>query len=241
MNKIYIGTTGWNYQHWKEVFYPSDLPQSESLEFYAKKLNSVELNNSFYRLPDKGKFEKWRESVPKTFKFAVKASRYITHVKKLNDTLKPVTNLIENANGLGINLGPILFQLQTNWKSNPERLENFLRNLPQNHTYAIEFRHKTWLNEDTYKLLEKHRVAFVIHDYKNPKTPEIITANLIYLRFHGPNGNYEGKYEKDFIKNLAQKISNWHDHGHTIYCYFNNDQNGYAAANACELARELEL
>jgi uncharacterized protein YecE (DUF72 family) len=185
-HRVRIGTSGWHYKHWLGVFYPTGTRPSEMFQFYARHFDTVEINNSFYRLPTATTFDNWRESSPRNFCYAVKASRFITHMKKLKDPQSSSAKFFLVADRLDDKLGPILFQLPPRWKVNVERLDEFLRTLPREHQYAVEVRDESWLITEVYELLRQHNVAFCIHDFADMKVPKSITADFTYLRFHGP-------------------------------------------------------
>ena len=232
---IHIGTSGWHYGHWEGPFYPKDISSDEYLEYYSKHFHTVEVNNSFYKIPDQETIREWRDTVPKRFIFSVKASRYITHMKKLKDPDKGVPNLMSAISLFENKLGPILFQLPPNWHANPERLEAFIISLPRNYDYAFEFRDTSWFDDRIYKILEKHNTAFCIYELGDVMSPKIITSDLIYIRLHGPAGPYKGQYKTSALEEWAKSISKWSKHGKKIYCYFDNDEAGYAPRDAMRL------
>jgi uncharacterized protein YecE (DUF72 family) len=232
---IYIGTSGWQYDHWQEPFYPEDLPKSRFLEFYAEHFQTVEINNSFYQLPSAETLTHWREATPPEFRFSVKASRYITHMKKLKDPAEPVSNFLKRVELLADKLGPILFQLPPNWHFNRERLSSFLEVLPGDFKYTFELRDPSWLNPDAYELLATHNAAFCIYEFNGRLSPKEITADFIYIRLHGPDGPYQGRYDISVLAGWAGALSTWSSQGRQIYCYFDNDQAGYAVQNALQL------
>lgn len=234
-SSILIGTSGWQYDHWSGPFYPSDLPKEEYLEFYAERLHSVEVNSSFYGLPDPKTAQGWREQAANGFIFSVKASRYLTHMKKLKDPQEPLDNFLESIQELKGQLGPILFQLPPNWQFNPERLVSFLDILPQGYRFTFEFRDPSWFDPRAYGALREYHAAFCIYDLKGQVSPKEITADFVYVRLHGPAGPYEGKYGTQELSGWAGAISTWSDQGRDVYCYFNNDMAGYAVQNALEL------
>ncbi len=184
--KIFIGTSGWHYKHWLGVFYPPGTSGGEMFEFYARHFDTVEINNSFYRLPTANTFDNWRESSPRNFCFAVKGSRFITHMKKLKDPKISSAKFFLLAERLEKKLGPILFQLPPRWKLNLERLSAFLDDLPARHKYVFEFRDESWLVTPVFELLRRHNAAFCVHDFADMKVPREITADFSYIRFHGP-------------------------------------------------------
>ncbi len=235
---VYIGTSGWHYPHWRGVFYPWELPAQELLGFYCQHFRSVEINNSFYHLPARQTFRLWYQQTPKNFCFAVKASRYITHMKKLKDARQAVATFLSHARGLKEKLGPILFQLPPRWVRAPERLSQFLEALPGGYRYAFEFRDPTWFHEETYRELRRHNAAFCVYDLAGQTSPRIVTADFAYLRLHGPSVfKYQGRYSRPQLVTWWRTMRAWGKDVNAIYVYFDNDQNGYAALNAQELQR----
>lgn len=232
---VHIGTSGWHYKHWKGPFYPEDMSTDEFLGHYVREFDTVEINNSFYRLPGKETFAGWSEAVPKGFVFAVKGSRYITHMKKLKDPIEPVAALMDAASGLGTKLGPVLFQLPPRWRVNTERLESFLRTLPEGHRFAFEFRDHSWYDDRVYDLLNRYGAAFCIYDLSGELSPKVVTADFVYVRLHGPDGAYRGSYGEGALGSWAGDIVEWSRSGREVFCYFDNDEAGYAAANAARL------
>jgi len=237
---VHIGTSGWHYDHWKGPFYPQDLPAKKMLEYYARSFQTAEINNTFYQLPKKETLEQWRDTVPGNFIFAVKGSQYITHRKKLKDPQASLPNFLEPVKSLGQKLGPILFQLPPKWKANPQRLREFLRELPEDHRYAFELRDPDWFNESVTEALEESNAAFCIYDFAGRQSPRTLTADFVYIRLHGPDGAYQGKYEEGALKEWTDAITKWTDGGKDVYCYFDNDENGYAAQDALRLKSMLE-
>ena len=205
-------------------------------EFYARHFNTVEINNSFYRLPTPQTFEAWRENAPRDFVFAVKASRFITHMKKLKDAKRSSEKFFLATDYLEKKLGPILFQLPPRWKLNIDRLAEFLEALPDEHRYAIEFRDESWLVTEVFQLLRKYKAAFCIHDFADMKVPIEVTADFAYIRFHGPtSAKYWGSYSKAELRKWAQRIDGWRRELSSVYVYFNNDPAGEAVKNALTL------
>jgi uncharacterized protein YecE (DUF72 family) len=233
---IHVGTSGWHYDHWKGPFYPDEVTGGDRLEYYAKRFRTVEVNSSFYRLPEVRTLRRWRETVPRGFAFSVKASRYITHVKKLKDpgdTLPPLLNRIES---LEDSLGPVLFQLQPSWKCDHERLGSFLGALPRDFRYVFEFRNPDWFNERTLELLSQRGAAFCIFEIGDVESPRRITSEFTYIRLHGPGKPYQGSYTTGALSGWADAFSSWAGGGTEVFCYFDNDDSGYAALNAAELS-----
>lgn len=230
--KIHIGTSGWHYKHWVGTFYPEKMKPDQFMEFYLKYFRTVELNNSFYMLPQESTFRQWAKQVPKGFLYSVKASRFITHMKKLLDPVENFGNFIERAKALGDKLGVILFQLPPGWKYDKERFENFISALPKEYRYTFEFRNHTWYNDEVYALLKKHNVSFCIYELEYHQSPIEVTADFVYIRLHGPGLKYQGSYSDAVLKKWAKRIKGWSEEGKDVFVYFDNDQLGYAAHNA---------
>jgi len=237
--KVCIGTSGWHYDHWRGPFFPEGMPDEEMLGFYARHFPAAEINNSFYQLPKAETLEHWRDAVPDNFRFAVKASRYITHMKKLKDPRQPVDRFLQRVAVLGDRLGPVLFQLPPNWRCNVERLAAFLAALPGTGRYAFEFRDPSWFDDKVYQLLEEAGAAFCIYDLAGRQSPKTVTADLVYVRLHGPDQAYEGSYSVQALAGWAGAISAWKNQGRNVFCFFDNDQQGYAPANARRLQEML--
>jgi uncharacterized protein YecE (DUF72 family) len=241
MSKIYIGTSGYIYPHWEGIFYPEDWPKSRKLEFYCQHFDTVELNNTFYRLPGEKAFEGWRKRTPKDFIFAVKVSRFITHVKKLVDCKESWKIFLKRALILKEKLGPLLFQLPPFLKADPKKLEDFvkmiLKESPKGLRFAFEFRNESWCDEKIYHILKKFNLAWVIVD--SPSWPKVyqVTADFVYVRMHGSKILFGSKYTKKELEDLAKKIKKWKKQNLDVYVYFNNDAHGYAVENAKELLK----
>ncbi len=238
---IRIGTSGFHYKHWKGPFYPTKMPDAAMLDFYTRHFDTVELNNSFYRLPTVDAFKCWRDATPENFVFAVKASRFITHNKKLKDPENAVDNLLPRAAHLGKKLGPVLFQLPPKWRVNPERLRNLLQILPRDLRYAFEFRELSWMTSEICAILRDYNAAFCIYELAGYRSPVSLTADFTYVRLHGPaSGKYQGSYNEQQLSQWARQIESWAKELKAVYFYFDNDQAGYAATNALRL-REMVL
>ena len=204
--------------------------------FYSGYFDTVELNNSFYHLPKIETFASWRENSPRKFRFAVKGSRFITHMKKLKDPEPSIERFFVAAEHLEEKLATVLFQLPPHWKLNRERLEEFLEALPQHHRYAFEFREESWLVPEVFELLRRYNAAFCIHDLGGIQSPVEITANFTYIRFHGPGeAKYQGSYSDNALKKWAEQIQEWRASLKSIFIYFNNDIGGWAIKNALRL------
>jgi uncharacterized protein YecE (DUF72 family) len=232
---IRIGTSGWHYKHWIGNFYPRGTPASKMLAYYFERFDTVELNNSFYHLPKQPALESWRASTPEGFCFAAKGSRFLTHMKKLKDPEQGLKRFLDAIEILGEKLGPILFQLPPNWELDLQRLKIFVECLPKEHRYAFEFRNASWSVAPTYELLAQHNIAYCIFDLAGVQSPIEVTADIAYVRLHGPGGKYQGSYTDEALKHWASRIRKWRRELKAVYVYFDNDQAGYAAANALEL------
>lgn len=232
---IHVGTSGWHYDHWRGPFYPEALAKEEFLTHYARRFQTVEVNNTFYQLPREKTLVQWRQAVPREFVFAVKASRYITHMKKLKDPQEPVSNFMERVAALEDKLGPVLFQLPPRWRFNGERLHSFLEALPDGHRYVFEFRDHSWFNDRAYEALARHNAAFCIYHLAGELSPKEVTADFVYVRLHGPAGSYQGQYRTEDLAGWAGAFSTWARQGKDVYCYFDNDEAGYAAQDALRL------
>jgi uncharacterized protein YecE (DUF72 family) len=234
-----VGCSGWQYKHWRGGFYPADLPASRWLEYYTLHLDTVEINNSFYRLPEAHTFEIWSQRVPPGFLFAVKASRYITHMKKLKDAGGSIDLLFSRVTHLNDALGPVLYQLPPRWPLNMERFKAFLRTLPPNFTHVVEFRDPTWYVEDVFDELNTHGVSLCLHDMEDAATGLHLVGPAVYLRFHGP-AKYRGRYPSGRLAATAAWCADRLSEGVPVYAYFNNDIGGHAPRDAIrfrELAR----
>ena len=233
---IRIGTSGYHYKHWVGKFYPPKTPPSKMLEYYMRHFDTLELNNSFYRLPTIEAFESWRDATPPNFIFAVKASRFITHNKKLKDPGNALENLLPRAEHLGGKLGPVLFQLPPKWKVNLERLKALLEILPREHRYTFEFREPSWMTAEVHSLLRRYNAAFCIYELAGYRSPCKVTADFAYVRLHGPTaGKYQGSYSKAQLREWARRLDQWSTSLKAVYIYFDNDEAGFAAQNALEL------
>jgi uncharacterized protein YecE (DUF72 family) len=237
---VLIGTSGWSYKHWENgMFYPPKLPAAEFLAFYAKQFSTVEINYSYYQLPPRRTFELWARKSPPDFLFAVKASRYLTHMKKLKDPEEPLARLMEHASGLGHKLGPVLFQFPRQWKVQGERLAEFLAALKAHprHRYAFEFRHSSWLVAEVYQQLRDANAALCLPIGWGIPLDVQVTADWTYLRFHG--GADSIAFTDGELRPWAERIATWRDQGIDSYSYFNNDTPENGRAPAIDNARRL--
>jgi uncharacterized protein YecE (DUF72 family) len=234
--EIRIGTSGWHYKHWLGRYYPEGMKPASMLEWYLRDFDSVELNNTFYQLPKESSFDAWRESVPADFRFAVKGSRFITHMIKLKDAARGLNNFLPRAERLGRRLGPILWQLPPGWKVNVERLEEFLSLLPRKHRYAFELRNETWMTDAVFEVLRKYDAAFCVYELAGYHSPMELTANWTYIRLHGPTADkYQGSYSSRQLESWAKRIEGWRGKLDAVYVYFDNDDSAYAVDNALAL------
>ncbi|MEW6407431.1 MAG: DUF72 domain-containing protein [Patescibacteria group bacterium] len=260
-SNIWIGTSGYNYDHWQSVFYPENLAQKKWLEFYTKHFKTVELNVTFYRLPQESAFHGWHCRTPKDFLFVCKGSRFISHIKKLRGVKQAVDLFFARAKLLKEKLKVVLWQFPPNFKLKQktkdqkskiqiknkkiEKLkmfENFLRLLKKYKIrQAFEFRDESWFCEEIFYLLKKYNYALVLADSPRYPLAEKITADFVYVRFHGSKALFSSNYTKSELQNWAKKIKKWQKQKLDIYCYFNNDAQGYAVKNAKELARILNV
>ena len=233
--KIYVGTSGYSYKHWKDIFYPKDLTQDKWLKFYSEHFKTVELNVTFYRLPFKKTFQNWHKITPKDFKFVIKGSRFITHIKKLTDCKKPLRLFFNNASSLKDKLLCVLWQLPPNLKCDLKRLNTFISLLKKNYSrfsHSFEFRNESWFTKSIYELLNKENINLCIADSPRFPAHEILTSSFIYLRFHGGKILYGSEYSKKELKTWAEKAKRWLKDKETLFVFFNNDAYGFAVKNA---------
>ena len=236
---INIGTSGWSYKHWHGTFYPEETKTKDQFSYYIKHFNTVEINNTFYTLPKKETFQNWKNNVSDDFTYVVKASRYITHMKKLHDPKQSTAIFLEHAAILGEKLGAILFQLPPSMKADIKILSDFLVQLPTTIRYVFEFRNSSWYQKNIYHLLQKHNCAFCIYELDGHLSPIEITADFVYLRLHGPGKKYQGNYDDKTLNKWARLCEKWLK-TKDVFVYFDNDEKGYAAFNAIRLKELIE-
>jgi len=239
MAQAMIGVSGWQYPDFSERFYPEALDKSEQLAYYADHFPTVEINNTFYQLPQEETIQNWRKNVPDDFVFSIKASRYITHMKNLLEPEETLPKFFDRISLFEEKCGPILFQLPPQWNVNIERLSTFLDNLPHDYRYTIELRNKTWFKEEVYGLLRKHGIAFCIYEIDFEQSPMLTTADFIYIRLHGPGRAYNDPYDLETLTRWADRIKSWVDSELDVYCYFDNTHRGYAWENGQTLLNLL--
>lgn len=238
MPSLYVGTSGWNYNHWRGVFYPEDIPQGKWLEHYATQFDTVEVNNSFYRLPERKTFEAWCKQTPDGFAFSIKASRYLTHIKRLKEPEEPLQRLLDHAGGLDGKLNIVLYQFPPNWKLDLDRLEHFLSILPEKPRSAFEFRDDRWQCEAVWSLLSKYRVAYCVMDSPGLPLHLKTTCGYSYIRMHSGGEDTEGDYTDEHLRQWSDRIAQMMSGG-DVYVYFNNDYKGFAVKNALKLREML--
>lgn len=257
--QIRVGCSGWQYKHWRGEFYPRDLPTSRWFAHYALSFDTVEINNSFYRLPAPETFAAWREQAPRRFVYAVKASRFLTHMKKLKEPHDPLRRFFTNAKHLGSHLGPILYQLPPRWPLNLERFEAFLQCLapgwaeaagdangdaqgrrPLRARHVVEFREPSWYDDRVFALLRRHGVALCLHDMPGSATGRIVVGPFVYVRFHFGSERYGGGYDDRQLDEWGAWLAQRAAQGLDVFAYFNNDVGGHAPRDAVRLRQRLE-
>lgn len=235
--RIAIGTSGWTYAAWRGPFYPPQIPQKKWLGWYATQFCSTEINASFYRTPSEQALEAWRTSTPHDFLFAWKASKFITHWKRLQSTCDNSLALMEQRlRLLGPKVGPILFQLPANFRADRERLAQFIAILPRRRRYAFEFRHPSWFVPPVLDLLTEHDIALCLADHHVAPSPWLATASFVYVRGHGPDGRYRDNYPETTLRAWARDLGRWRHAGRDVFVYFDNDQKSAAPEDARRLA-----
>ena len=234
MNEIRIGCSGWNYRHWRGIFYPEGLPQKGWFNHYAATFDTVEINNSFYRLPSAETFGKWRDQAPPGFCYAVKANRFLTQAKKLKDCAEPLERMMSSFRALRDRLGPILYQLPPRLRVNLERLQEFLELVPKDVINVFEFRDKSWYVPETLGLLGRYGASFCVHDMPGSASERWATGPIAYVRFHGGEGKYWGRYSDESLLDWTDWIAD-QARERPVWCYFNNDIEGHAIHDALTL------
>jgi uncharacterized protein YecE (DUF72 family) len=236
---IRIGTSGWMYNHWQKIFYPDKLPKSKWLEYYAGQFDTVELNASFYRLPTPATFKGWKERTPDNFLWSVKASKFITHIRRLKDPAEPLGRLYNSIIGLGEKLGVILFQLPPSLSFDERVFRDFSGSLDPNLRYALEIRHPSWINDPVFAILSEFNMALCISDTAGRyPSSETITADFVYIRLHGSGRLYASEYSEKELQAWAEKVTAWN---RDSFIYFDNDFEGHAIKNAGRLKEILVL
>lgn len=236
MRELRIGTSGWIYRHWRSGFYPPGLPHRRWFDHYAASFSTTEINGTFYRLPSQAAVARWREEAPPGFVFAWKASRFITHMKRLRDAEEPLHRIYAPMQPLGDKLGPCLFQLPPQMSLDLARLTDFLALLPPDRRHVLEFRHPSWYVDAVFEALAAREVALCVSDHHHAPAPWIDTARFAYVRGHGPGGHYSGSYSDEELKRWTAAIENWRSGGRDVFVYFDNDIGCAAPADAARLA-----
>ena len=241
MARILIGTSGWHYDSWRGPFFPPDLPLKQQLSYYATRFQTAELNGVFYRTPTRQAVEAWHEQSGEDFIFSWKASKFITHWKRLSSQSDTSLALLESRISLlGEKAGPILFQLPPNSKADPTRLAAFFKLLSPKRRYSFEFRHPSWYTTGIYRLLSQNNAALCISDHSDAPSPWKRTADFVYIRGHGPTGRYKDKYPDETLLAWSSRMRNWRKRGFDVYAYFDNDQKSAAPADALRLKGYLQ-
>jgi uncharacterized protein YecE (DUF72 family) len=230
--RIHIGCSGWVYKHWRGIFYPEGLPQRLWFDHYTQDFDTVEINNSFYRLPSSETFEKWRDQAPSGFCYALKANRFLTQAKKLKECEEPLERMMSAARCLGDRLGPMLYQLPPTLRINLDRLRDFLEIMPADVTNVFEFREKSWYVPETYDLLDRYGASFCVHDMPGLGSERVAVGRIAYVRFHGGEGKYWGRYPDERLRGWTDWIVEQAGQGRSVWCYFNNDIHGHAIEDA---------
>jgi uncharacterized protein YecE (DUF72 family) len=240
MARILIGTSGWHYESWRGPFFPKGLLLKDQLQFYASQFATTELNGVFYRTPTPAAVKAWRQQTGGDFVFAWKASKFITHWKRLSEKSVNSLELLEDRLALlGDKAGPILFQLPPNFHADAGRLKNFFELLSAKRRYSFEFRHESWYTPEIFRLLARQNISLCISDHHDAPSPWKRTADFVYVRGHGPGGRYRGHYSPDALSEWARRIRSWRKQGCDVYVYFDNDQKSAAPADALRLRQLL--
>jgi uncharacterized protein YecE (DUF72 family) len=240
MARVLVGTSGWHYDSWRGPFFPKGLPLKSQLQFYASQFPTAELNGVFYRTPTPAAVQSWRDQTGKDFVFAWKASKFITHWKRLSENSVNSLELLENRlTLLDSKVGPILFQLPPTFKADPDRLRNFFEMLPNTRRYSFEFRDPSWYAPRILKMLTERNISLCLSDHHDAPAPWKRTADFVYIRGHGPGGQYKGHYPKITLTEWASRIRAWKKQGRDVYVYFDNDQKSAAPTDALKLRQML--
>jgi uncharacterized protein YecE (DUF72 family) len=242
VSRALVGCSGWSYRDWRGVVYPVELSQRRWFEYYTTLFDTVELNNTFYRLPTQQAVEGWAAAAPPGFTFALKLGAFASHRMKLRDAASWLPNHLDRAERLGTSLGPTLVQLPQKWRRNVDRLDEFLASAPVTMRWAVELRDRSWLHDDVYEVLRKHGAALCVHDLIKDH-PFELTTNWTYVRFHGPNATvapYRGAYGARRLRPWIDRLGPELEHDHDVYCYFNNDHDGHAVRDALLLRAAID-
>ncbi len=241
MSRVLIGTSGWSYASWRGPFFPKEVMVKHHLQFYATQFPTAELNGVFYRTPTVEAVRGWRDNTPDDFVFAWKASKFITHWKRLTNKSRNSLTLLESRlRILGPKVGPVLFQLPPQFKANRERLAGFLKLLKPRRRYAFEFRDAGWYEKPILDLLREHDISLCLSDHRDAPAPWEVTASFVYVRGHGPGGAYKDHYSEATLRRWAADIRRWKRGRRDVYVYFDNDQKSAAPADALRLMKMLD-
>jgi uncharacterized protein YecE (DUF72 family) len=233
---LWVGTSGWQYRHWRATFYPEKLAQARWLDHYTERFRTVEVNNTFYHLPEASTFEKWRERTPGDFVLAVKMSRFLTHLKRLRDPEEPVERFMTRAEKLGDKLGPVLLQMPPQMEAEPERLAETLELIPRGVRVAAEFRHPSWFTHQVFEILSEHGAALCLADSPRRKTPQVRTADWGFVRFHEGRATPRPCYGEQALGTWVEKLAELFGPDRDVYAYFNNDWRACAIRDAIVFA-----
>jgi uncharacterized protein YecE (DUF72 family) len=236
MARILIGTSGWHYGSWRGPFFPKNLPIKNQLQYYASQFETTELNGVFYRTPTEETVKNWRKQTGENFVFAWKASKFITHWKRLSEKSVNSLELLESRLSLlGSKAGPVLFQLPPNFEADADRLRAFFKLLSKRRRYSFEFRHPSWYRAQIFRLLSNQNISLCLSDHHDAPAPWRRTADFVYIRGHGPQGRYKNHYPAETLSRWARHIKSWKRQGCDVFVYFDNDQKSAAPADALEL------
>jgi uncharacterized protein YecE (DUF72 family) len=242
MSRTFIGTSGWSYDGWRGLFYPKGVPKKQWLGWYATQFQTTEINGSFYRTPSLEAVRAWRDQSPKDFLFAWKASKFITHWKRLGEnSINSIALMQTRLEALAPKVGAVLFQLPPHFSKDCARLASFLEMLPRHYPYAFEFRHQSWYHDEVFELLRKHDVSLCLSDHHDAPAPWEVTAQHVYIRGHGPGGRYKDNYPAATLRSWARRIARWREQRRPVFVYFDNDQKSAAPADARRLLDMLEI
>jgi uncharacterized protein YecE (DUF72 family) len=242
MSRTFIGTSGWSYDGWRGLFYPEGVPKKQWLGWYATQFQTTEINGSFYRTPSLEAVRAWRDQSPKDFLFAWKASKFITHWKRLGEnSINSIALMQTRLEALAPKVGAVLFQLPPHFSKDCARLASFLEMLPRHYPYAFEFRHQSWYHDEVFELLRKHDVSLCLSDHHDAPAPWEVTAQHVYIRGHGPGGRYKDNYPAATLRSWARRIARWREQRRPVFVYFDNDQKSAAPADARRLLDMLEI
>lgn len=240
MARVLIGTSGWHYDSWRGPFFPPNLRLKDRLPYYATQFETAELNGVFYRTPAVSAVENWREQTGRDFVFAWKASKYITHWKRLSDPVNSLELMESRLSRLKGKAGPVLFQLPPHFQLNADRLASFLKHLSKRRRYTFEFRHPSWYTAAIFRMLAEHNISLCISDHHDAPSPWKRTADFIYIRGHGPGGRYKGHYSAEALSAWAKQLKSWKKRGYDTFVYFDNDQKSAAPTDALKLKQLIQ-